>query len=762
MRPIPGSWSKSLFRRELRGSFGKFVALALSSGWLAACVTSDGKPFYDMLINTPATHMTELVAKDDLDGAASVYREQSAYFSRNIPSSRPVLASYAQALEARYGNDVRRTVSALEAAPWPSPWSDWEALSRHLKDARILDQQLAPHDVSRHADHRLAGVERLKPLVAQWEKKLVEDVEPRFAEYPLVEAPSFFRTYPVGLEAATTRRLAEKIPDRLQGAPLADIVKCHATYQDALQTAELDALGRAHYAAALREAAGPREATLQHILDAAARTRAAGLPIKEIPGGKVGLIEVTSRTLIKDGQLDFPVGIDINLPMESAQVELETAFDSPLAKDADILVLIDVAAAKATRDITANTRISSEHKTGERSEPNPAYGQAQTAVNAATFDLQRVQISNASTRSTGSILGDIIVIAANAAIEASAREKLTEASSALASTPSTLTKPIYSPYSFTRAEIDVAKEATVNYYVIDRRAKTIAEGIFDLRQKRSFKVAYDLKDLDPQRASHLATTDREDDVTRFEDEPVSVALSDVLASLGSGAAAARPLPTLTAIRTDMLAKKNRAIARHDAGKFVTTRPNDDRFESVVVVFHPGGGVGTGFYVRDDLILTNYHVIEGTQFVEMKTRDGQETFGRVSAKDIRLDLALIKVQARGRPVRFFTQRSLPVGDTVEAVGHPKGLEFSLTRGVVSAMREIEGRFTRGGKKIRFIQTDAAINPGNSGGPLFLGPHVIGVNTQKLASTEIEGLGFAIHYAEVLDFLERNQIPSGPRS
>ncbi|MDP6948851.1 MAG: trypsin-like serine protease, partial [Arenicellales bacterium] len=62
----------------------------------------------------------------------------------------------------------------------------------------------------------------------------------------------------------------------------------------------------------------------------------------------------------------------------------------------------------------------------------------------------------------------------------------------------------------------------------------------------------------------------------------------------------------------------------------------------------------------------------------------------------------------------------------------------------------------GKAVRLIQTDVAIKPGNSGGPLYLGGKVIGVNTQKLVSEEIEGFSFAVHYSEVLRFLEKNGI------
>jgi serine protease Do len=70
--------------------------------------------------------------------------------------------------------------------------------------------------------------------------------------------------------------------------------------------------------------------------------------------------------------------------------------------------------------------------------------------------------------------------------------------------------------------------------------------------------------------------------------------------------------------------------------------------------------------------------------------------------------------------------------------------------------LPSRYDPGGKAIRFIQTDVAINPGNSGGPLYLDDKVVGVNTKKLVSEEIEGLSFAVHYSEVIKFLEKNGI------
>ena len=174
---------------------------------------------------------------------------------------------------------------------------------------------------------------------------------------------------------------------------------------------------------------------------------------------------------------------------------------------------------------------------------------------------------------------------------------------------------------------------------------------------------------------------------------------------------------------------------------------------MVVVNNPKGSLGTGFFVAPDLVLTNYHVIEGAQFIEMKMYNGLETFGKVVKTDVRLDLALIKVQTRGTPVNFFQGNILELGATVEAIGHPKGLTFTVTRGIVSAVRQRPSVYGVGGKDVLFVQTDAAINPGNSGGPLFLGDKFIGVNNNKLVA-ESEGLGFSIHYSEISAFLEES--------
>jgi S1-C subfamily serine protease len=159
------------------------------------------------------------------------------------------------------------------------------------------------------------------------------------------------------------------------------------------------------------------------------------------------------------------------------------------------------------------------------------------------------------------------------------------------------------------------------------------------------------------------------------------------------------------------------------------------------------GAGSGS-VLDKLghILTNYHVIEGANKIDVTLFDGSQHEARVVGRDISSDVAVIKISAPPEllfPVFFGDSTRLKVGQHVFAIGNPFGLERTLTTGIVSSLnRSIPSRNNRSIKSI--IQIDAAINPGNSGGPL-LDSHgrLIGMNTAIASRTgQNTGVGFAI--------------------
>jgi S1-C subfamily serine protease len=181
--------------------------------------------------------------------------------------------------------------------------------------------------------------------------------------------------------------------------------------------------------------------------------------------------------------------------------------------------------------------------------------------------------------------------------------------------------------------------------------------------------------------------------------------------------------------------------------------------SIQVYSEIGSGIGSGFVIdREGHIVTNYHVVEFAQEVEVHFQSGLKVYGQVIGEDLDSDLALIKVDVDPEglyPLPLGDSDQLRVGQTVVAIGNPFGLSGTMTVGIVSArgrtlesIRQTEaGAFFSAGD---LIQTDATINPGNSGGPLLnINGEVIGINRAlqtgggtPLGSTSNTGIGFAV--------------------
>ncbi len=161
------------------------------------------------------------------------------------------------------------------------------------------------------------------------------------------------------------------------------------------------------------------------------------------------------------------------------------------------------------------------------------------------------------------------------------------------------------------------------------------------------------------------------------------------------------------------------------------------------------GLGSGFVIDSDgHIVTNAHVVQGADAVDVIFSDDTILPGTVVGMDLHSDLAVVKVDSLPQgvePLALGNSDSLAVGQTVVAIGNPYGLDGTLTRGIISALGRTISSLTSFSIP-QAIQTDAAINPGNSGGPLLdLNGNVIGVNAQiETGSTSASnsGVGFAI--------------------
>jgi S1-C subfamily serine protease len=162
---------------------------------------------------------------------------------------------------------------------------------------------------------------------------------------------------------------------------------------------------------------------------------------------------------------------------------------------------------------------------------------------------------------------------------------------------------------------------------------------------------------------------------------------------------------------------------------------------------PVEGAGSGFVIdTDGHILTNYHVVQGAETIEVTLGDQSRYKAKYIGADTRNDIALIQIDPKGRKITALPlgdSRNLLVGQRVLAIGNPFGFQSTLTTGVVSSL----GRTVQTGENTfidEAIQTDAAINRGNSGGPLLnTRGEVIGINSAIYAPTgTTAGIGFAI--------------------
>jgi len=170
---------------------------------------------------------------------------------------------------------------------------------------------------------------------------------------------------------------------------------------------------------------------------------------------------------------------------------------------------------------------------------------------------------------------------------------------------------------------------------------------------------------------------------------------------------------------------------------------------------PRVGNGTAFYVTDDIIVTASHVIESSDYFEMRSENSDVKIkGKIIARDKKADLLFLKVNVKGKPFPLNTKK-LIVGEDVYAIGHPLGIQFTLTKGIISSTWHLD----RSLPTVKIVQTDTPINPGNSGGPIFnANGEVLGMASFIYSPSRGNiGINFAVssvHIKRMLDSILRH--------
>jgi len=181
----------------------------------------------------------------------------------------------------------------------------------------------------------------------------------------------------------------------------------------------------------------------------------------------------------------------------------------------------------------------------------------------------------------------------------------------------------------------------------------------------------------------------------------------------------------------------------------------EQYRNVVVQIATPYSTGTGFYVKEyDLIVTNFHVVSDSVEAVINGNQIPETTTTVLFKDPAYDLAFLEMPSNAPKPEVHLNSHVIQGEIILAIGHPYGLKYSATKGIVS---KVERQYNN----IKYIQIDASINPGNSGGPLVnLNGEIVGVNTFILQGGE--NLGFALPAYYLRESLEEYLPFKGKRS
>lgn len=180
---------------------------------------------------------------------------------------------------------------------------------------------------------------------------------------------------------------------------------------------------------------------------------------------------------------------------------------------------------------------------------------------------------------------------------------------------------------------------------------------------------------------------------------------------------------------------------------------EDVIKSVVTIKTSAGFQGTGFIIAENgYVVTNAHVLADesgalADTIQVITFDQGKKNAEFIGFDGKFDIALLKISGTYDSIQFGNSNNVQIGEKVIAIGNPLGLQFSVSEGIVSAVRR------QGSNGVNaYIQTDAALNPGNSGGPLINNQgKVIGINNFKIGSGE--NLGFALESNYVVDSIDK---------
>ena len=464
--------------------------------------------------------------------------------------------------------------------------------------------------------------------------------------------------------------------------------------------------------------------------------------------------------------IDFETLVDLNLDI----------IKNLLASNSNLILIIpkDI---DSFSTVTSEDSMTSQIVAGIRQVPNPEFNRLQMEIRRAEREQQNALaraedgFRKSQCYSCGLITqwGGLAIQTKWNNVASDLQSRIVSLTNSYSTTPDYLEKEVLRSYNYVVQNVNVEKKAL--YQIIQFKNNKYIEKNISIDENKKFKVAYNIDPQDKKYETLLNKYSDTNQVTSWQNQKIKNIALDKFSTIIDNQESFKEITGKKELYASLnfnyeepkelswwerlfgsSKKENKKTASLSNKSSSNYEVKDVRFDSVVIV-KTESGLGSGFFISNDEILTNYHVIENSSTISVTDKFGKRSSAVVIKKDLKRDLALLKTNTTGKAVTFYSGQ-LKQGEMVEALGHPKGRKFSLTKGWISAIRkESAGYGATNEKNVLFIQTDAAINHGNSGGPLFYKDKVVGVNTQGLSKDRSEGMNFAVHFSEVNQFLSK---------
>jgi S1-C subfamily serine protease len=462
--------------------------------------------------------------------------------------------------------------------------------------------------------------------------------------------------------------------------------------------------------------------------------------------------------------IDFETLVDLNLDI----------IKNLLASNSNLILIIpkDI---DSFSTVTSEDSMTSQIVAGIRQVPNPEFNRLQMEIRRAEREQQNALaraedgFRKSQCYSCGLITqwGGLAIQTKWNNVASDLQSRIVSLTNSYSTTPDYLEKEVLRSYNYVVQNVNVEKKAL--YQIIQFKNNKYIKKNISIDENKKFKVAYNIDPQDRKYETLLNKYSDTNQVTSWQNQKIKNIALDKFSTIIDNQESFKEITSKKELYASLnfnyeepkelswwerlfgsSKKENKKTASLSNKSSSNYEVKDVRFDSVVIV-KTESGLGSGFFISNDEILTNYHVIENSSTISVTDKFGKRSSAVVIKKDLKRDLALLKTNTTGKAVTFYSGQ-LKQGEMVEALGHPKGRKFSLTKGWISAIRkESAGYGATNEKNVLFIQTDAAINHGNSGGPLFYKDKVVGVNTQGLSKDRSEGMNFAVHFSEVNQFL-----------